>query len=107
MATPESKTKARVKRILEEAGVYFFMPPANGYGRAGIPDVIACVNGFFLAIECKAGKGTTTALQERELQRIQAARGIARVIYDREADYAALTVLIAALKQRKPNEQMD
>ena len=34
--TPERKVKARVADILKEYGVYYFFPPANGLGRAGI-----------------------------------------------------------------------
>ena len=74
-ATPESKVKKRVREMLDTLGIYHFMPPANGFGRAGIPDIIACMDGHFIAIECKAGKGTTTALQERELDRIHNAGG--------------------------------
>jgi len=80
MATPESKVKAKCTALLKAAGVYYFFPVANGMGRAGIPDIICCANGKFLAIECKAGKGTTTALQERELAAIRAAGGVAVVI---------------------------
>lgn len=77
--TPEAKVKKQVRAMLDDLGIYNFMPPANGYGRAGIPDIIGCYNGRFIAIECKAGKGTTTALQERELSRIREARGFAYV----------------------------
>lgn len=82
MATPESKVKTEVKRTLVELGFYYFMPPANGFGRAGIPDIVGCrlTDGRFFGIECKAGKGKTTALQDRELVRIQQAGGIALVI---------------------------
>ena len=72
--TPESKVKKQVRIILDELGIYHFMPPANGYGRAGIPDIVGCYNGRFVAVECKAGKNTTTALQERELSRIKIGR---------------------------------
>lgn len=68
--TPEAKVKKKVKGILDELQVYYFFPPANGYGRAGIPDVIFCAQGNFGAIECKAGRGKLTALQERELEQI-------------------------------------
>jgi hypothetical protein len=80
MATPESKVKAKCTELLKAVGVYYFFPVANGMGRAGIPDIICCARGKFLAIECKAGKGTTTALQERELAAIRAAGGVALVI---------------------------
>jgi Holliday junction resolvase len=78
--TPEAKVKKRVKEELDKMGVYHFSPMQNGMGRAGIPDIIGCFDGQFIAIECKAGKGTTTALQERELTRIQNAGGYALVV---------------------------
>ena len=78
--TPEAKVKKKVKEILDQMGVYHFSPMQNGMGRAGIPDIIGCLDGCFIAIECKAGKGKTTALQERELTRIQNAGGYALVV---------------------------
>jgi Holliday junction resolvase len=69
-ATPEAKVKANVRKILDDLKIYHFMPPANGFGRAGIPDIVGCMDGHFIAIECKAGKGMATALQERELNSI-------------------------------------
>jgi Holliday junction resolvase len=73
--TPEWKVKKAVRLLLDRLGVYHFMPPANGFGRAGIPDIIGCMDGHFIAIECKAGKGTTTALQDRELNMVLNAGG--------------------------------
>ena len=79
--TPEGAVKAKAKKLLTELGYYFFMPPANGFGRAGIPDIVGCkLDGRLFALECKAGKNKPTALQERELKRINDAGGIALVI---------------------------
>jgi len=78
--TPEGKVKKRVKAILDELKVYHFSPMQNGMGRAGIPDIVACHNGKFVGIECKAGNNKPTALQERELNRILNAGGEAFVI---------------------------
>jgi Holliday junction resolvase len=86
MATPEAKTKAAVRKILETSGAYFFMPVSNGMGRHGIPDVIACKNGHFFGIECKAGKGKTTALQDRELLNITNTGGTALIINEHNLD---------------------
>ena len=80
MATPEKAIKAKVKAVLESEGVYFFMPPANGFGRSGVPDIVACVNGLFLAIECKAGGNKPTALQIREIEAIRRNDGVAVVV---------------------------
>jgi len=78
--TPEGKVKNQVKKILEAHKVYHFSPPGMGLGRAGIPDIIACFNGRFIGIECKAGKGQLTTLQSRELGRIDLAGGKTFVI---------------------------
>ena len=76
MRTKEGEVKAMVKKVLEDAGVWYFFPAANGYGRSAIPDIICCVRGEFLAIECKAANLQPTALQERELTRIKASGGV-------------------------------
>jgi Holliday junction resolvase len=73
--TPEKKVKNAVRKVLDRLGIYYFMPPGMGLGRSGIPDIIGCYNGCFIAIECKAGKGQLTALQARELNAIKAAGG--------------------------------
>ena len=73
--TPEKKVKNAVRKVLDRLGIYYFMPPGMGLGRSGIPDIIGCYNGRFIAIECKAGKGQLTALQARELGSIKAAGG--------------------------------
>lgn len=84
--TPEAKVKKAVRALLDDLGIYHFMPPANGFGRAGIPDIILCGNGKFGAIECKAGSGKTTALQDRELNRIEAAQGFVYVARETNLD---------------------
>jgi Holliday junction resolvase len=80
MATPEKAVKVKVKAVLESEGVYYFMPPANGYGRSGVPDFVACVNGLFLAIETKANGNKPTALQIREIETIRRNSGVAVVV---------------------------
>ena len=84
--TPEGKVKARLKKYLDEMGIYHFSPFQAGMGRAGIPDVIGCYRGMFVAFECKAGKGKPTALQEREIAAIRTAKGLAFVINEENVD---------------------
>jgi Holliday junction resolvase len=78
-ATPEKKVKDKVVRILKDEGVYYFFPATHGFGRSGVPDIICCANGRFLAIECKAGTNKLTALQAREIETIRTAGGMAIV----------------------------
>jgi hypothetical protein len=80
--TPEKKVKQKVTKLLDSFGVYWFYPVATGYGSSGIPDIIACVCGRFIAIECKATpKNQPTALQLHNLARIKDQGGIAVVIH--------------------------
>lgn len=97
--TPEGKVKAKVRKLLDELRIYYFFPPANGYGRAGIPDVVGCLMGLFVAIECKAGKGKLTALQEMEIAKIKAAGGFTFVAREDNIDELKekLTCLIQEL----------
>ena len=80
MSTPESKVKQKVKKILDSYGAYHFSPQTGGYGRSGIPDIIACYKGSFIAIECKANGNKPTMLQQREINKIQESQGHAYVI---------------------------
>lgn len=78
--TPEAKVKKKVVDILKAWKVYYFYPVMSGYGSSGIPDIVVCCNGKFLAIECKAGSNKPTALQERNMQQIRDNGGIAIVV---------------------------
>lgn len=92
MATPESKVKKQVKKILDDLGAYHFSPMMDGYGRSGVPDIIACYKGKFIAIECKAGKNTPTLLQLRNIEDIKRNQGLAIVI--NEDNIEALLTLV-------------
>lgn len=98
-ATPESKVKAKIKQLLEKYGAYYAMPIGTGYGNAGVPDFLCCVNGRFLGIEAKAGSGQTTALQDRHLQRIRDIGGSAIIV--RETNLDELEQLLKELQCEK------
>jgi len=79
--TEEGRVKEVVKRILKQAGIFFFMPVA-GRNIAGIPDFVCCVpNGLFFAIECKANKRRLTPLQEKTLREINEHHGFTFVAW--------------------------
>lgn len=93
-STPEKKVKDKCVKLLKAYEVYYFFPATHGFGRSGVPDIITCVRGRFLGIECKAGKNTPTALQEKEMQSIRDAGGRAIVINEEN-----LTLLENTLKE--------
>ena len=84
--TPEAKVKKKVVAKLKAADAYYFYPVTGGYGGSGVPDIIVCCNGRFIGIECKAGKNKPTPLQEKNLQDIEAAGGVALVINEDNID---------------------
>lgn len=94
--TPEKVVKDKVVSVLKAEGVYYFFPATHGFGRSGVPDIVACVNGHFVAIETKAGKNKITALQAREIQSIRAANGVAVVV--NETNWDMLPELLRKLK---------
>jgi len=59
-----------------------------------VPDIICCVNGRFLAIECKAGDNKPTVLQQRELKAIADAGGSALVVNELNVEGVASVVRI-------------
>ena len=84
--TPEGKVKKKVAEVLKKHGAYYFFPAMGAFGRAGIPDIVGCYRGYYFAVECKAGKGKTTAIQEAEIEKIRQAGGKAFVINENNID---------------------
>jgi hypothetical protein len=90
--TPEAKVKAKVKAALNKHGAYHFSPATGGYGKSGVPDIIACYEGKFIAIECKAGSNKPTALQEANLEAINQHGGFALLINETNIEVVAETL---------------
>lgn len=106
MATPESKVKAAVVKILKKYDVYYFFPATGGYGRSGVPDIICCYQGRFIGIECKANGNVPTELQLRELNKINHAGGISFVVD--ELGIEAVDALFAGLGTgQMPHDRLD
>lgn len=84
--TPEGKVKKKVVEILKKHGVWYFFPASNGFGKAGIPDVIAIVRGHFLGVEVKADRTKKpTALQTKCGDEIRLAGGMWMVVCDSDS----------------------
>jgi Holliday junction resolvase len=104
MTTPETKVKRAVVKILEEHGAYHFFPATHGYGRSGVPDIVACHKGYFIGIECKAGKGVPTALQLKELRLIDEAGGFSMVVREDTIDLVKVVMTEIDDRDKKGNK---
>lgn len=91
-STPESKVKAAIHRLLKWQNAYAVNYIGGQYANNGTPDILACVNGVFVGIEAKAGRGKLTALQYKALEKIDKAGGLALVVNENELDYLAIAI---------------
>lgn len=71
----------KIKKFLESEGAWFVKFFANRMTKKGIPDILACVNGYFVGIEVKAQNGRPSALQRHHCSEIRKAGGFAFVVY--------------------------
>jgi len=81
--TPEGRVKKRLTEMLRKHKVWYFFPGNNGFGKSGLPDIIAIVRGRFVGIEVKAGKAEKpTALQWKTGHETKEAGGMWFLVYD-------------------------
>lgn len=78
--TCEADVKAAVKKLLTKHNYFWWMPPANGFGRTGISDFNALRDGVFIAVETKFGKNKPTPMQIGFLESVQSESGLSFVV---------------------------
>ena len=65
-----------IMRYLKTVPACFAWKTHGGaYDTAGLPDIVCCVNGRFIAFEVKRANGKLSKLQEVTIQRIKEAKG--------------------------------
>lgn len=75
----ESSLVRQIKRALTKRGAYVAKQWTGGvYSQTGRPDIFACVQGIFVAIETKQpGRNRPSAIQQARIEQIRMAGGIA------------------------------
>jgi hypothetical protein len=77
----EKAITAAIVRYLKTLPECFFWKEHGGmYGTAGLPDLICCIKGRFVAFEVKTPAGRLSGPQEAAVGKIRAAGGTARVV---------------------------
>lgn len=84
MSGPEANYQKRLMQQLRARGAYVVKYPAGPHGAKGVPDLLCCYRGRFIALELKAGNPALaqyapTINQEHQLDAIHRAGGIALV----------------------------
>lgn len=76
----EKAIENQIKNWLEKQGYWWMKVHGDMFQKAGIPDIITCVHGRFVAIEVKRPNGgVVSALQKYNINKIKENEGIAFV----------------------------
>lgn len=75
----------RIKAYLKNKGAWFIKYWGGGkFTKAGIPDLLICYKGRFIAVEVKAANGKPSDLQLYHLKKIEEAGGKAFLLYPKD-----------------------
>lgn len=93
----EKSFEVRVKRWLEEQGIYplgtardkMRVPPigyyekrwGGGFSKAGLPDMHLVINGISMDVELKASRGRPSELQQHNIRQINEAGSLGVILY--------------------------
>lgn len=75
MTMSESKLQQKCTKYLKERGIYHVNVHGGGWGAKGVPDIIACIDGEFVAFELKVGKNKMKPDQVIHKRRIERSNG--------------------------------
>lgn len=76
----EKAVENKIKKWLKDKNYWFFKVHGSIFQPSGIPDILACINGKFVAIEVKRTKGgVVSPLQKAQIAKIKENGGIAGV----------------------------
>lgn len=77
----------KIKKFLDNLdNCWYFKYWGGGMSKAGIPDIIASVGGYFVGIEVKASNGRPSPLQLRNVKLINDNKGFAVIVYPHQFD---------------------
>ena len=80
----EKNFENKIKYYLKSIGAYFIKTHGDRFSRIGTPDIIACVNGHFVAVEVKATTGKPSELQIYHIEQIKKAGGYGVILYPKD-----------------------
>lgn len=86
-----------VIQFLHSQNIYYVKIWGGGFQKAGIPDLLCCIRGKFVALELKTEKGKPSVLQKFNIYKIQESGGYARVLRPSEFERFKRDVLTNAI----------
>ena len=76
----EKQFENKIKKYLADRGHYHVKYFANRMTKVGVPDILACVNGYFVGIEVKSSTGKPSDLQIHNVEKIIESFGFAVIV---------------------------
>jgi len=76
MIKPEKKLQDKAIEYLKAKGIYHINQFGNGWSAKGVPDLIVCINGRFVAFELKVGENDLQDDQKIHRIRIRRSGGL-------------------------------
>lgn len=76
MTKPEKKLQDKAISYLKGRGIYYLNLYGDGRSGKGKPDIIACINGLFVAFELKVGENDLQDDQKLHRVRIKRSKGL-------------------------------
>ena len=92
----EKAFEEKIKKHIEMIGGWQVKYFANRMTKKGIPDILACISGHFIAIEVKAQNGRSSELQVYQCNKIRMSGGLAHIVYP--SGWEQLKVILNMLK---------
>lgn len=94
----EKLFETKIKHFLIYEGAWYIKYWAGSqFTKSGVPDILACVGGYFVGIEVKAQNGEPSKLQLYTIEKIREAGGFAFVVYP--SGFEELKAILRDLKR--------
>lgn len=101
----EKNFENKIKKFLKDQDCYFIKYWGGGqFTKSGVPDLLICCNGYFVAVEVKAEDGKPSDLQLWNIEQIKKAGGFAMVLYPNQ--FEEFKKLIISMKNVIDNNKM-
>lgn len=76
----EKAIQKQITNYLTKHKIWWVKFQAGMYTRSGVPDLLVCYRGLFVALEVKTPKGKVTEIQRLEMEKIRLSSGEAYVV---------------------------
>lgn len=81
----EKQVENQIKKWLEQNNHWYFKVHGGPFQKVGVPDIVACIKGKFVAIEVKRSNGgIVSELQKAQMQKIKTCGGVVGVAHSIE-----------------------